>query len=348
MREGSPLGNDRDRAAGIECDSYRLTTSDQVTSDDRRASALYAARRYYVDNATMDSVGRELNASRSTISRLLGYARDSGLVEIHFLPEKRPKGELQRAIEEDYQVIAQIAPASEALSEVDRLVGTAAYGARALYSAIESDKVMAVSWGTMINEVSKRVIEKSVSHCQLVQLNGFGFPTEPGVHYSNSMMTQLSRAYHAYVQDFPVPIFFDRNETKELLFKERTMARIRRLQYNADIALFNVGTVRSGGPDQPYSTGYFIDDADVSRLFQDGAVGEIAGTYFNKQGDSANIDLNRRTSGPDLERLRNVSRRICVTSGDHKIPALNAALAGGYITDLVIDEVTARNLLSEN
>ena len=40
---------------------------------------------YYLQDLTMDAIARELRTSRSTVSRLLSSARDSGLVQI--LPE---------------------------------------------------------------------------------------------------------------------------------------------------------------------------------------------------------------------------------------------------------------------
>ncbi|RYF60621.1 MAG: sugar-binding transcriptional regulator, partial [Comamonadaceae bacterium] len=39
---------------------------------------------------------------------------------------------------------------------------------------------------------------------------------------------------------------------------------------------------------------------------------------------------------------------ICVVSGRGKLPGLRAALAGGFINELVIDEPTARLLAEES
>lgn len=316
-----------------------------ASHDDRRASALYVARRYYVDNATMESIGRELGASRSTISRLLTYARESGLVEIRFLPDKPLKPDIHVAIETTYDVVAHIVPASASVSEGERLARTASYAARVIYSIVDSDMVVAVSWGTMIDQVSKRLIPKPVSNCQIVQLNGYGNTTTNGLHYANSIMYEFSQAFNGYVQQFPIPIFFDTSATRDALFSERSIQRIQRLQYGADVAIFNIGTVDAGEPNHPYLAGYFIDEQDIAGLAQDDAVGELAGRYFKPDGGAAGIGLNDRTSGPDLDRLKNVEHRLCITSGNRKVAALQAALHGGYITDLVIDEVTAHLLL---
>ena len=43
--------------------------------------------------------------------------------------------------------------------------------------------------------------------------------------------------------------------------------------------------------------------------------------------------------------LRRAPRRICVVSGRAKLPSLRGALAAGLITDLIVDEGTARALI---
>jgi DNA-binding transcriptional regulator LsrR (DeoR family) len=43
--------------------------------------------------------------------------------------------------------------------------------------------------------------------------------------------------------------------------------------------------------------------------------------------------------------LKRVARRICVVSGESKLPSIRGALAGGFLTDLVIDAGTAHLLL---
>lgn len=50
--------------------------------DLRIGHATQAARLYYFQDMTMAAIGRELGVSRSTVSRLITFARASGLVEI--------------------------------------------------------------------------------------------------------------------------------------------------------------------------------------------------------------------------------------------------------------------------
>lgn len=320
---------------------------EQPIPNDRSSEALFAAQKYYIHGATMEAIARELGSSRSTVSRLLTYARETGLVEIRLMPTGSSEPRLATTLERTYGVQAHIVPASSSLSTPERLDRTASNAARVLHAFLESDMVVDISWGTMLDAVSRCLVPKNVSNCQFVQLNGAGHPTTEGIHYSNNIMAAFSEAFHASIRQFPIPLFFDSAETCSSVFRESSIHRIVELQKNADIALFNVGTVDDGILNNPYLTGYDIDAHDTNELAEDGAVGEIATTYYRQDGSHEGIRFNTRTSGPDLGDLRRIKHRICATSGNHKVNALHAALLGGYITDLVVDEVTARILATK-
>ena len=76
-------------------------------------------------------------------------------------------------------------------------------------------------------------------------------------------------------------------------------------------------------------------------------IADIATVFFRADGSWRDIALNARSSGPDLDRFKHAAHAICVVSGKSKIAGLRAALRGGYINELVIDEPTARLLVQE-
>lgn len=310
--------------------------------------ALEVAQRYYLHGVTMDVIARQLNTSRSTVSRLLKFARETGLVEIRVLPPRSRSHPLERVIHETYGVRAHVVPVPTTATTVERLERTAIHAARLLNSIFESDMIIGLSWGTMVKAISECLIPKPTTNCQFVQLNGMGFARTTGSHYANAMMEAFGAAFDAFVWPLPVPVFFDDAATKRALLRERSVQNIISLQRTVDAVLFSVGTVVDGVPSSPYLHGYFLDEEDFGLLAEDAAVGDIATTYFSPEGEHRGIRLNERTSGPDLDRLRTVKHRICVVSGDHKVEALAGALRGGYVSQLVVDEVTATRLVDRD
>ena len=70
------------RTSAAERNPAMVRESSHSTLSRRHQDALLAARLYYLQDLTMDGIARQLRTSRSTVSRLLAFARDEGLVQI--------------------------------------------------------------------------------------------------------------------------------------------------------------------------------------------------------------------------------------------------------------------------
>jgi DNA-binding transcriptional regulator LsrR (DeoR family) len=93
-----------------------------------------------------------------------------------------------------------------------------------------------------------------------------------------------------------------------------------------------------------YSAGY-LDERDLGALYTAGVVGDVCTVFLREDGSHQDIAINRRATGPTPEELARVPRRLCVVAGEAKLRPLLAAIRAGVVTDLVIDEPTARRLV---
>lgn len=310
----------------------------------RTADAVQAARLYYFQDLTMAAIGRELGVSRSTVSRLIGHARAAGLVEIRISSPNGQGPALEQAVAERHGVRAHVVAVEDAASDLDRLDRVALFAARLLGSFFDSDMVMGIAWGTTLSAVSRHLAPKRTHNAHVVQLNGAGNTRTTGIAYASDIVRTVATAYGARAQEFPVPAFFDHPETRTHLWRERSISRVLELQRRMDVAVFSIGAVDGRVPSHVYSAGYLEAD-DVAALRSDGVAGDIATVFFREDGSWDGIALNDRASGPPLDQLRAVPRRMCILSGEAKLAGLRGALAGGLVTDLVVDDATAAALL---
>lgn len=302
---------------------------------------------YYLQDQTMDAIARELRTSRSTVSRLLSSARESGLVHIQIRTPSDKAPELERAIRQRYKVDVHVVPVADTLNEVEVLERVSMQAARTITALVDSNAVIGVAWGSTLSAVSRHLTRKTTHGTIIVQLNGAGNTQTSGISYASDIVRRFGAAYGAKVEQFPVPAFFDNAETKRMMWQERSVRRVLDLQQRMTIAIFGVGSIDSDVPSHVYTGGY-LDATDIDSLEASGAAGDVATVFFRDDGSDQGIVLNDRSSGPSLDQLRKVRRRICVVSGAKKIKGLRGALAAGLATDLILDESTARTLIEED
>ncbi len=314
--------------------------------DARVSAAVRAAQLYYVQDMTMEAIAAELSMSRSSVSRLLTFARQSGIVDIRIASPLAGGNDLERQILERLRIAAQVVPMPENVSEVDRLERVATTAAHLVTQFVDANMTVGVAWGSTIGALSRHLPLKAMHNVTVVQLNGAGNVRTTGIEYASEILQRFGQAFGARVQQFPVPAFFDEPETRAAMWRERSIRRVLDVQSRMDLAVFGVGSPTADVPSRVYAGGY-LERADFRSLAEDRAVGDVATVFFRADGTWRDIRLNARATGPGLDRLRRVPRRLCVAAGVHKAASLRGAIATGLVTDAVVDEALARELLDQ-
>jgi Transcriptional regulator, contains sigma factor-related N-terminal domain len=311
---------------------------------EKNIEALKVARMYYYQNMTSEAIAFELKVSRSTVSRLLSYAREQGLVNIQIVDPNEHPQLLEKKIVDAFKIQrAHVVPVPDIAGEDEWLARVVQYAANYVNSLFDSNMIMGIAWGTTISGIARHLLPKATHDSQIIQLNGAGNTQSMGIEYASEIVVRFAQNYQAVANLFPVPTFFDYAATKAALWKERSIRRLLDLQNQADLLLYSIGAVNAGVPSHVYSAGY-LEHSDFQELKRLRLVGDIATVFFREDGSFNNIPLNERTSGPGLELFQR-KHGICVVSGQAKVKGLAAALRGGLMRELIIDEPTARSLV---
>lgn len=315
-----------------------------MDDEEKVIEAIQVARLYYYQGLTTEAIAKELNVSRSTVSRLLTYAKQVGLVNIsiidpHSLPQKNEKEIMAKFGLKKVHVV----PVPDNVSELVWLDRVAQYTGKYLNAKISSNMILGVAWGTTLSAVSKHLSPKVTQNSQIIQLNGAGNTQEMGIEYASEIIMRFARNYRMRAHLFPVPTFFDDPRTKQALWNERSIKRLLDLREHADLLLFSIGAVDAGIPSHVYSGGY-LEDKDYLVLNKELIAGDIATVFFRDNGSFDGIAINDQASGPELGFFQN-KYGICVVSGLGKMKGLNAALKGGLIKELIIDQPSANHLV---
>ncbi|MFD5225332.1 sugar-binding transcriptional regulator [Microbacterium sp. NPDC058342] len=322
-------------------------TRDSGRQDAKTTTALTAAKLYYLQDMTMDAIATELGTSRSSVSRLLSFARETGLVDIRVNSPFERVGQLEEQLRARFRIAAHIVPIPGVVNEVERLERVALTAGRLLSQFVESNMVIGIAWGSTIGMVSRSLVQKETHGTTFVQLNGAGNTQTSGLDYSSDILQRFGHAFGAQVEQFPVPAFFDDPDTRAAMWRERSTRRVLSVQSKMDIAVFGLGSPQSEVPSRVYVGGY-LNREDYRSLREDGAIGDVATVFFRADGTWQDIGLNARSTGMGLDMLRRVPRRVCIVSGAAKAGTLQAAITAGLVTDVVLDETLARLLIEDD
>ncbi len=318
--------------------------SERKPEEAKARDALRAAQLYYLQHLTMEAIAREMRVSRSSVSRLLSRARESGLVEITVHSPQEARSKLEEQFAERFGVIAHVVPVPERTSEAERLQRTARVAAAALAANVRSGLTIGIAWGTTVSEMVRHLPSRPAHDVRVVQMNGALNLRTTGLSYAGDLLGRFRAAFGASLHEFPVPAIFDDPVTKRAMWRERSVRGVLEMQSRVGLFVFGLGAPGSDMPSHVFADGY-LDDDDLAEIGGSGIVGDCATVFYRLDGSHDGIALNERSSGPSFSSIGGIPQRICVVAGRSKRDSLRGALAAGLITELVLDDSLARAVL---
>ncbi|QTV79543.1 sugar-binding transcriptional regulator [Microbacterium sp. NIBRBAC000506063] len=297
----------------------------------------------YDQGKSQAEVGALLKISRWKVGRLLARAREEGIVRIEIVHPRARLLSLERELSARFGLAgAAIVPVSE---DSESTLERVAVAAADLLAAIRpTPRVLGVSWGRTLAAVAEALPEDWATGISVVQLNG-GVSLNRRSGGAASVAMTIAQRGGGQATLLPSPAILERVETKEAIESDRTVAGILDAAARAQVLLFSAGPCDHSSAH--IENGYLSPD-DIDELSRRGAVGDVLGRYIDADGNIVDPQLDARTVGVGLDRLREATTpSIFVTMGGAKYDIARTVVTSGLCSVLVTDEMTARVLLEE-
>lgn len=302
--------------------------------------AVRAAELYYEENKTQDEIGAILRVTRWKVGRLLAQARERGIIRIEIVHPRARRLALERELTARFALNdAVVVPAPVDQVELQARVAEAA--ADYLVSHRPVPRLLGVSWGRTLYQVAESLPVGWATGVNVVQINGgVSLSKRPGTAASTAVMIAQKAGGQATL--LPTPAILERLETKRAIEGDRTVSGVVQMARGASAYLYSAGVADTSSVH--VDSGY-LTPADITRLVERGAVGDVIGRYITAEGTIADPELDARTLGLGLEELRASTTSILVIGGEPKHAVARAIVTHGLCSVLVTDEHTARSLL---
>jgi DNA-binding transcriptional regulator LsrR (DeoR family) len=315
----------------------------RVPEEARRDFLVEVAKLYYEQDLSQAEIARKFDVSRSLVSHLLKLCRDQGIVEIRINDSRSRAARLQRRLRERFSLAdALVVPPGPDVEQAKTLVGRAAAG---LLEPLLKDGVrIGISWGTTLHQLVSAVRPLSLKGVEIVQLHGGLGSSDPeidGFGLAQKLAEKLGGSYRI----IHAPIVVQSVELRNMLMREPRIAETLARGAEVGIALFGIGSNKPS-ISSLVRTGALTKEESL-RLVEEGAIGTVCGLHIDVDGAVSRGSLNRRMVGIAFEALSRIPVRLGVASGLEKAGAVHAALRGGFVTALVVDEEIAAAIVGE-
>lgn len=299
-----------------------------------------AASLYYVDGLGQTEVANLVRVSQTKISRLLAVALDRGIVRIsvdQYDPRLKSL-EDQLCAKFGLRFAAVIKTARNATREAARqTVGH--FGAPFVASLFPTAGVIAIGGGRSVADVIHRFRRSDGRRLTVVQAMG-SIDSNISPVDALELGRTLVNLWGGEFLTLSTPAFVPDKKTRDVFLGSDQIKSVWQRLRKADAALVGVGPLEQS----VYSERGVLNSADVAQLRSSGAVGEICGRFFDGKGNECTSPWRNRAISVELDYLRKIPQVIGVAAGPERAPAVAAAMRGGLLKSLLIDEVGAQAL----
>ncbi|MGC4081686.1 MAG: sugar-binding transcriptional regulator [Vicinamibacterales bacterium] len=308
-------------------------------SDDRLR---LAARLYYIDGLGQNEVAKFVKVSQAKVSRLLALARERGIVRITVADYEPRHTELEAQIRARFGLSTVVVIKTiEGFTNTDLRKAVGHFAADALNSLIKPGDIVAIAGGRTIHELVHHLPEVRNKALTVVQAMG-SVDSNVSAFDAQEVGRVLAQRLGGSFLALNAPAYIPEKRTRDTLLKLPQVRAVHDHLDGAQVAIVGVGTLENS----VFVERGTLSPDNIQELRDAGAVGEVCGRFFDKNGEECETDWRDQVMSAEAAQLRNIPQTIGVVSGNDRTAAISAAVRGKLINGLIIDESGAMTLLS--
>ena len=293
---------------------------------------------YYVAKLNQNQIAKKIGLSKMRVHRLIAYAEKNGFVKTFVEGGFDKTTKYEEIIKQKYNLkICEVIPNNEDNNDPLQMLGAA--GARFIMNQINENNIteFGIGTGNTMNAVAKW-LPKINKKIDFITLNG-SLTSNNSIQVKTGI-NQIAEKTDGECFNIGIPFIIESIEQKKLIEKIKFIKKIMNRASNTKIKLLSVGGL--------FETSQIVQSKivrteSIKKLKEEGAVGEVAGNFFDKKG---NIILNKETKktiGVKIDSFKN-STTVLIAGGKNKISQIQSVLKSGLFTGLITDEETSKKI----
>ena len=295
----------------------------------------------YIGGYTQSEVAKRLNVSTAKANRLISLAHANNLVKIFVEGENIECIVLEEQLIKLFKLTScTVVPEFDNEHSEFNAIGSA--GANYLNQLLKNtqDSIIGIGKGRTLSSVVEHLPKTKGNNLQFVSVSGGltrKFSTNPFDVIHKIAERTSSEAYF-----LPVPYMAKDQQERDMLLSQQSVVQMLEFAKTANIYIVGIGSIQSNA--HVHETG-LIEESTWQRMVEKHAVGDFMGEFLDKDGKKINDKSNDLSLGLTTSEIKG-KKVIAIVGGKQKGIATLAALKTKTITDLIIGEESAKQLIN--
>ncbi len=303
------------------------------------------AELFYVKGMRQCEIAEKFNFSAAKLSRIIRYARNSGIIEFKIKKFDNRIFELEGELEKKYGIKEVITYYNSDMKDYDedflfQQVGMLAAGY--LKRVLRDDINIALAWGKTLYCFVKNVrVNKKFKTKIFSTLGGATLITPE--YQNNYLVHSLSERIggSAYLMYLPLT---STNSVDNLIEMNNNIQNFIGSSSKIDYYFHGIGIVSKKARLYPH---HGFDQEFIHRLKEKKIVGEIGFNFFDINGNFIETGIEDRSIRLSSSQIKKIKTRVAIACGNDKVIPLKGYLKTGLCDVLVTDSKTACSLLNK-
>lgn len=294
---------------------------------------------YYVGGHSQEEISKLLGLSRFKILRLLSKARETGIVKISIDHRSAETHHLADALVGRFSLIECIvtpplgatsdSAADEARARHAVGISAAAFLTRRLQGP--NPPIIGLAWGRTIAAMVDEMPKINRTDARFVSLMGSLSRTARTNPFEVVQKLAETCGGEAYI--LPAPFITDSEEDYQIIMAQKLVRETMALARKADFYIASFGDCSRSSFIHQHG---LLRSEEIEEVINSGAVADMFGKFFNREGKLVPSKLNHRTPGISVEDMSNHDI-VLLAAGMGKTRAAEALLRSGLIRRLIVD-----------
>lgn len=296
---------------------------------------------YHVEGMTQDEVAVIVGLNRSRVLRVLAAARQDGTVQIRVTTRMSNCVALERKLEDRWNLTrAIVVPEPQDPSQLRAIIG-AEVGAY-MSQTVTNGMTVGLGWGKTLTSGVIAIEPRQAEGIKVLAMLG-GLTRVSEINPSEFAWRVADRL-SAECYMLAAPVFAPDKGTRDALLAHPGIAEVFLRLESLDMAVVSTGDLT---PHSVFSEYGLLTRDEIASLEAAGAVGDVLCHFVDAQGNVIDHPVNERVIGVNPLSLRGTRHVVLASGGWQKLTAIRAALKLLRPTVLVVNELVAERLATE-